>query len=179
MPNIKGSAMAGVMAIAKKQGDEFYRKWLAQLSEEERQAFHRLLPVKWYPITLNENNGVSVLAKMLFPNDPKAFRKIGALQVRESVNTIYKIFMNLPSVDFLISRAVQVWRTFHDTGEFKMEKVNAHESVITIAQYPQMPAYLRQIIWGGIEGLGELSGKTMQIALDESNPACWKWIVRH
>lgn len=178
MPKIKGSAISAVRDIAKKQGEEFYQKWLASLPQEEQDTYNRLLAISWYPLPMSENCGIGELAKMLYPNDSKALRKVGALQVKESLNSVYRLFLKIPSLDFVLGKSVQMWKTFHDTGEFNHTK-EGNQSIITIKKYETMPSYLRQVIWGSIEGITDLVGKEVDVQCDESNSACWKWTVKY
>lgn len=179
MPMLKGSAITAVVGIAKKKGDDFYQTWLSKLQDEEREMYTKLLALKWYPVPMADNCGICELAKMLFPDDPLALRKMGSMQFQESINSVYKFFLRVPSMDFVLKKSLQVWKTFHDTGEFNHEPVNAHTSIITIEKYDIMPAYMRQVIWGSLEGMCQMVGKKAQVDFDESNPSCWKYTVKY
>jgi hypothetical protein len=179
MPKLKGSAMSALLAVAKKQSPEIYNLWINTMPVEERERYLHLFDFKWYPLPMDDNNGLVILGELVFPNDPLATRKIASLQFTEGLNSIYTLFLRIPSINFVIGKAVKIWQTYHDTGTFELNKIGEFTAVIILKHYENLPAYMQQVIWGSLEGITELLKKRAVVTFDNRHPSCWKWTVTY
>jgi len=123
-----------------------------------------------------KGNIFAAAAKVLFPDDPEGMRKVGRLNARESLTGIYRLFIRIPSIEFVIGRVAKLWRSHHDTGNASVEDYNGRSLKFVLRNYPDLRADFREYLVGYIQGIGELAGlNDVKITKIEDDPNAWKW----
>ncbi|MBN1594540.1 hypothetical protein JW933_01305 [candidate division FCPU426 bacterium] len=176
MFKIKGSALIISIEIAKKHSQDSYEKIVARLGLGP--SGRNILPYKWYEVPCGEkNNFINSLATEMFPGDPLAVRKLGELQVSEGTKEYHRFFLRVASPKIVFARAIKMWETFYDKGEFELESINNKTAIFHIRKFPEMPQYLREIIYGNLSGLGILLRRPITIDPEDTNPEDYRWKI--
>ena len=107
-------------------------------------------------------------------------RRFGEINAEHDLKGVYKLFLRVSSVPFVIKQTARMWNTYHDTGEaFVLKGENAKEASLVIKNYPDLPKPIRESSAGYIVGALRLTGaKNVQVVHDESDPMAWTWTAR-
>lgn len=163
------------------QGPEFVRRFKEKLHPKERERLDTSMPVSWIDLKDIPDQGdlITVAAEMFFPGQPDGVQKVAAMLAKAGLNGIYKVFLMIPSVEFVVQRTAKLWHTYNDTGEATIENADGKSGVVVVRQFPDMPPLQRKYLEGFIIGVLELTrARNISIQRDESDPQAWKWHVR-
>lgn len=180
MAKLKGASFGVVRTLIKEQGKEFEEKYYAALTPEERDYVQNAMAVSWVELEMDENkSALAILAKMLYPNDSKAVRKISHVMAVRTVPKVYQIFIRIPTIEFVYQRAAKIWSSYYDKGQLCIENFKETGMEAILRDYPEYPLFLRDAVTGFFEGIGELLKlKNFRIFKIEKDPNAWKWICQ-
>jgi hypothetical protein len=165
VPKYKGTRYETIRKVMHAQGKSAEQAFLAKLTPEEHEKYLYGLPVSWY-----------LVEEILFPNDPQGLRKVGRLNARESLTGIYKLFLRIPSIDFVIGRIAKLWRSYQDTGEAVTRNYTGKSIEFVLKGYPDLRMDFREYLCGYIIGFLELAGAhNPKIDRDDSNSDALVW----
>ena len=180
MGKIKGTRYVTLRKMVRERGPEFEKRFLEKLDPVERQRYLNMLPLSWVPLDEipDGHDVVSAAADLFFPNDPQGIQKVAARIAKENLSGIYRIFMQIPKVEFVIKRVVKLWRTYNSQGDPEIENFTGHSGRLVVRNYPDMPAMQRVYLEGYIGGVMELSrAKNYIVKTIESDPQAWTWEI--
>ncbi len=178
MPKTKNTDLHSLRKIFQERGPEQEELFLALLTPELLKQYRTTIPADWTPIE-NQTALYDAAGKVLFPGDPQAARRLGHLMASRSYSGIYKFFLQIPTVQFLIKQAAKIWRTFYDTGEAFVENAEEGYCELKVRDFPELTPTLREVAAGHLTALLEMVHKKIEgITLDETNPKCWVWFIR-
>ncbi len=181
MARIKATRYMLMRNLIQERGPEFARRFRARLDPKERERLDTSLPVSWVDFKDIPAQGdmVTVAADMFFPGRADGIQQVAAMLAKAGLSGIYKIFLMIPSVEFVIHRVAKLWHTYNDTGDASVEDFRGTSGTIVVRQFPDMPPKHRQYLEGYIAGVLELTrAKNIKIDRDETDPQAWKWNVR-
>jgi len=175
MAKTKGTGAIALRKLLKKRGEDFYQTFLSKLPPAYREIYQRVLAVSWVPLT-PESEDIQTAAQLLFPGDSKQIEKLGILLSEDMFNSVYKLFLKIPSLHFILKRIANVWRTNFDTGDMSLENSQPKSADLVLKQFPDFSPTMRQLFIGDIIGVGNLTHvKNVKVTLDESDPHAWRW----
>jgi len=179
MPKIKGVGYNAIRQILNKKGEVFKHQYYSLLPPEALDAVKNMVSVAWRELVLDEKkSGLVILAKLLYPYDRLALQKLGNEMAKDSMPRFYKIFMRVPSVEFVFKRVTKIWNSFYNTGELSAENFQNDQITLVLHHFPSYPAFLREYLRGWFTGLGELlSLKNIIVKKIEKDPEAWKWEI--
>ncbi len=91
---------------------------------------------------------------------------------------IYKFFLRIPSIGFIIKNASATFNTLMDKGTVRVDIITSNSRMLVISDLPELTAVQREYICGVISCLLELAGaKTVKMDKVESTPNEWKWKI--
>jgi hypothetical protein len=134
--------------------------------------------VSWYPVEAipGKGNIFEAAACVLFPNDPEGLQKVGRLNARESLTGLYRLFIRIPSIEFVIGRVAKLWRVYQDTGDANVEEYDGKSLQFVVRNFPDLREDFREYLMGYIFSVGELSGlKEVRVTHCADDPQAWKW----
>jgi hypothetical protein len=123
MAKVKGTAIAGRIAFARRRGGDAavaaLLSGLSDRSEAEQLALTGALRSSWYsfPTFLELTEG---LDRRFGKGDGELIPEIAGDVAEGDLKTVYKIFFRLASPHFIIGKAAQVWRQYYDSGEMSV-----------------------------------------------------------
>ena len=173
----KGSTLKTIKNLLKEKGPETEKRFLDRLRPETRRTFELALPNSW--ITIEEGAEImDAAATMLFGGGSRALRMVARLNARQNLGGIYKVFLRIPSIEFVLKRLSNIWHTFFDTGEARVENFTGKQATLVVEKFPEYPEILRESVCGFIEQLLEMTGaKQVGVTRETSDPQAWRWRI--
>jgi hypothetical protein len=179
MANIKGTDVMTIKSILQASGNGLESRFQQSLSQKASQAYQTMLANRWTPVEVQAEM-YEAAAKVLHPGRSDAIETMFYTVARRSYSAVYRVFMKLPSVAFLIGRAASVWGTFYDSGVAGADKVTDKSFDFTVRDFPNLPSAMRRATVGHIRFLIEnAGGRNVAVHMDESNPSCWRWQITY
>ena len=142
------------------------------------QVFRHALAVSWLPVETTVRI-YEACGRTLFPQEKDVLFEVGRQMAKANMSTIYRAFIRITTVPYVLSQAARLWRTYHDTGTASASQVEgANEVVFVVRDYPACAAAMRKTLRGFVAGLAEMVGiRSPRVVLDESHPEAWKWTI--
>jgi hypothetical protein len=177
MSRVKASGSMTIHKMVQKKGAEAAQRFLARLAPGTRETLLHELATSWIPIE-QEEEIFRIAADCLYPGDPEALRRLGQSVAEDNFNGIYKIFLRIPTPEFIIRRIPQTWSTLHDEGQACVEDYHDNCGTLVARSIPDLPAVQREYICGYIVGILSLtSAKRISVSKIETDPQAWKWRI--
>jgi hypothetical protein len=178
MAKIKGTDVVSLRKYFATRPDDVQRRFRELLSQEAAGLFDTALSTTWSPVEL-QSEMYEAAAQALHPNKPNGvailFHDIAAV----SYSGIYRVFLRMPTLAFLISRAAAVWKSYFDTGEACGENAAAKSVDFVVRNFPSLPPAMQQATAGHLQFLVENAGAVQPtVHVVETEPSCWRWQVR-
>lgn len=177
MANVKATDIVIIREMLKEKGAENINALAPALRPEIFQIFKSTLSVNWVPLEM-EAEILQGASKLFFPNDPRPLFKLGYKVAGKQFTGIYKIFLRIPSVSFVIKNVSATWNTMNDKGSVRVDGLTSNGGMFVISDLPELSAVQREYICGVISCILELTGvKNVKVDKLENNPSEWKWKI--
>jgi hypothetical protein len=175
VPYTKGTDVVSLKKLFREMGRDQEKRFLERLSPEMQELYHSIVHTSWTPIS-KQTEIYEAAALMLFPGHPQYLMELGKCMSRRSYSTVYKIFLRIPTMEFVVNRAASLWRFYHDQGDALIIDFKENSATFVVRNYPDLSRKMREIIAGHIAVLLELTGgKNIYIDVLDTNPEAWKW----
>jgi hypothetical protein len=179
MANVKGTDLLTIRRLLAEGPPGAEGRALARVSTEAVEAYRRTVASTWTPVELQAAL-FDAAARELFPNRTDAVELLFVDVARRSYSTVYRIFLKVPSVQFLVSQAANLWKTYYDEGYASAEDAGRGRAYFHVSEFPGLPKALRSAIAGHIRFLVENTGaKHVTITVTESHPVRWTWYITY
>ncbi len=96
-----------------------------------------ILLTEWYPYKLYTDL-LKSLDKFAGKGDLSYCVQQGRLSAKHDLSTIYKVFINFVDPRLLITRAMNMWSSYYDTGEIEVQLFSDNEVMIKIKNFPEI-----------------------------------------
>lgn len=116
IPHVKGTDLVAIRKMLGKKGEDVQERFIAQLSAESAKLFKNIIPSHWVPNAL-ATEMMEKAAKILFPHDNDDLEKLGGACAEQAFTGIYRAFLSLTTVPFLIKNVPLVWSMYHSVGK--------------------------------------------------------------
>jgi hypothetical protein len=175
MALVKATDFDALRKLLKQRGKDAEANFVQALSGEHAQMYKRVMAFDWNPIE-EHAAFLTAAAEVLYPKHPQPVEQLGHDLAECIYSGIYRIFLRIPTVVYLISRAAAVWRTYYDTGEAKVENVADKSADLVIRGFPELPVAMRQATTGHVQVLLQRTGaKEVSVSHQDSDPDAWRW----
>lgn len=175
MGNYKGTGVVFMRGLLKHAGPVIERQFLAKLTAQERDTYDQTLEFHWIPIEVI-TRFFELAALLLYPSNPSGLRLIGREMAKDHLHGVYRIVLRVVTIEYIIEKSARLWRTYHQLGTSKMERVGDHQLHFVVRGYPDLPERFRECTSGYIMGVLELAGaKNVHIAKSTDDPQEWRW----
>jgi len=177
MANVKASDIVIIRNMLKEKGDDEINALASVLKPEIFKILKTTLSVNWIPIEI-EAEILQEASKLFFPNDPRPLFKLGYAVAGKQFTGIYKFFLRIPSVGFIIKNASATWNTMNDKGTVRVDGLTSNGGMLVLSDLPELTAVQREYICGVLSYIVGLTGvKNVKVAKVENNPNEWKWKI--
>ncbi len=173
----KAAMLLLLRKLFKKRGKPHELVFLRLLSPEAVEVYRSAELLKWIPV---EQAGEILLAaaRVLFPGEPQALRKLGREEARDSLRGLAKKRWGVLSVPLILMQVSRIWRNYYDQGRAHAFEEGRNLGCLVAEDCPELPEANREILAGFIQEALEMGGlKNPKVRRMEGNPKAWKWIV--
>lgn len=177
MARVKASGIKTIAQIVAERGPAAEREFTAKLTPETLKTLQNSGSTSWIPFPA-EAEVFEVASALLFPGEPQALRSLGYEVARRQFAGIYKVFLVVASVQFVVKRVSSLWDTIYDSGQARVDGFTAHGGTLVASGIPDQLPVQREYICGFLTGLLELThSNNIRITKDEGDPQAWKWKI--
>jgi len=175
MPMHKGAGIVFLRERLKKESKKLDRELASKLNPEDAKIYQAAMAITQVPVEAVQRiyqTGVP----MLYPGTEKAFYQFGHEQAHDNLRGIYKLFLKIASVPYVIGQTAKLWKTYHSDGKPIVEyDKTQNQASLRVEEYPALPEIIREVIRGYIAGgLALTGGKNIQVAREDRQKV-WKW----
>ncbi len=176
MPEVKASGILTIKKILEARGPEAEAVFTAALSAESLKVYRLAVAPSWIPFAA-EAEIFEKASETLFPENPQRLRRLGYEVAKIQFKGLYKVFLLMTTVDYVVKRTAQIWGTIYNSGSARVEDVNDYGGTLIAQDLPDQLPTQREYICGYLIGLLEMTNvRNVRVRKDESNPRAWKWI---
>jgi len=166
---VKGSAITSRIRYIREHADEdVYREIRDSLTPENRAWLKKgVLPHEWAPYSLFIELNV-VADFVLGEGDLALCREMGRFGARVNLPTLYRIFMRLGSVQYIMRKASRLWTVHYDSGHLEVEELTNKAVRLIIRDFEEPHRAHCLSVMGWAEGAVELTGANVRSAFEET-----------
>jgi len=113
MAKVKASDIIMVKKMLQDAGLD--QQVLPTLSAETFKALQAAGATSWVEMS-QEAEVLQAAAAALYAQDPRALERLGREVAKQQFTGIYKVFLMIPSVDFIVKRISTMWKTIYTAG---------------------------------------------------------------
>jgi len=156
---IKGTSVKTTYDFVKSKYPNDLTKWLQALSPSQKKIFTDVIKAnEWYPLMDSVIIPMQVVAKLFYAGDQKkAAREIGIFSAKSALTGIYKAFLLVASVKYVLERARHIWSAYYRPCEFNMLESKSNRAVFEINGFAKEESLIFQRLGGWMEGVFELT----------------------
>lgn len=168
MAQVKGSAITSRIRYIREHADEdVYQEIKAELSRANRAALDEgVLPHAWVPYSLFIEMNIAA-DHVLGAGDLALCREMGRYGAKINLPTLYRIFMRLGSVGFILKKASKLWSVHYDSGALDVEAIGRNAARLAIRDFDAPHKAHCLSVHGWAEGAIELTGSRVVRAVEE------------
>jgi hypothetical protein len=150
---------------------------LKLLTPEERDCYYKALPVVWIPIEIAAAVYPKA-AEVLLPGDRSGVWKLGRDQAHADLSGIFRALLVVTTVPFALRQASRFWSSYYKDGRAGVENADTDSVDFYVADYPDLPSKINDVISGYIAGVMERTGaRDINVLVDEQDPNKRRWSV--
>lgn len=170
---MKGSAITSRLRYVREHADEdVLREIKNGLSPENRDILEKgVLPHAWVPYSLYVELNVEA-DRVLGRGDLELCREMGRYGARVNLPTLYRIFLRMGSVPFMLRKAAKLWNVHYDSGSIDVEVLPGESARLTISDFDEPHRAHCLSVLGWAEGAAAITGASIVGAREES---CRTW----
>lgn len=124
---VKGTAVKSIKEFVKDEFTDDYQNWLDSLTEESRKIHTEpILASNFYSLIDAILKPTEAVAVLFYKGDTeKAAYDMGKYSGLKALKSVYKIFVKVSSLDFVLRRVTSIYSTYYDSGKlFMTERTN-------------------------------------------------------
>jgi hypothetical protein len=167
-----------VRNMVREKGPDAERRFQNELSPDENQYFQTAIANSWVPVAFI-NKVYRLGAEIVYPNDPRGLQYLGEAMARNHLIGIYKIFLSIATVPFLVAQCPKLWKAYNREGRFRVEWNEGDTFGKAIVEdIPDLPETYREVLSGYITGALSLAGcENVHVVHNDEDENAWKWIA--
>ena len=177
MANVKATDIVIIREMLKAKGDDYTNKMASSLTPEVFKTFQTSLSLSWVPLEV-EAEIIQAASRLLYPLDPRPIYRLGYVVSGKQFTGIYKFFLRIPSIGFVIKNASATFNTLMDKGTVRVDGLTSNSRMFFISDLPELTAVQREYICGVLSCIVGLTGvKNVKVDKGENPPNEWKWKI--
>lgn len=159
MPRVKGTAVHASMRFVRERfGEAPLAAVLDALPEEDRRILgQEILASTWYPLDALLHF-MQETQRQLGQQEPDVLRRMGSASCDYGVTGVYRVFFKLGSPEFLVSRGVNVFARYYDTGRMRVVEARPGCTIVEIAAFEGGGPQFCERFYGWMHRSLELAG---------------------
>lgn len=177
--HVKGTDLVVIKTMLKEKNSGNLENFLRELTPETRDLFQTVMPTTWVP-SKAASEIMEKAARFFYPGRPDDLEQLGRDCARQAFNGIYKTFLRISSLSFLLNRVPLVWNMYHSAGKASItvaDEKNGATLVVTGA--PDVHVQNLRLVSGfSMQALEMAGAKNLACQLNTQNPQTWQWTFR-
>ncbi|MDQ7797983.1 MAG: hypothetical protein RDU76_03430 [Candidatus Edwardsbacteria bacterium] len=151
---VKGtSVLATKNFVNHKFGPEAQKAWLESLPGESRKIFDQaILANNWYPFQAGFVEPTRMICNSFYGGNELGAREIGRYSAEQSLRGIYKAFARVASVNFIMERTANIFKTYYTPGRMEVASQDQHHLAFHILDIDDSDLLFEHRICGWING---------------------------
>ncbi len=173
---VKGTDIVIIRTLLKEKGEAVYADCCTRISPEAKRLLEIAVPTMWLPNPL----GTEIMeqsAKLLFPGRADDLEHLGRECARRVFTGVYRIFLRVTTLPFLIKRVPSVWALYHSVGKATVtvwDEKNGGEMIVTGA--PDVSVKNLRLVTGfSMQALEMAGARNLRCRLYSEDPSRWRW----
>jgi len=155
--DVKGVTLeSGKKFVIDNFGEEGYNQWMSSLDSDVRDAYAESIVTKWYLMRRNYVEPRKKVCELFYGGDLKGLWDMGRSDADHGLKGIYKAFIRIATVGFVISRAKMILPMYFRPSVLKVTEKSKKDVTIRIVEFPEFDEYVELIIGGFMERTTEL-----------------------
>ncbi len=156
---IKGTAAKTTGDFVKKKHPDRYDEWLDRLPQKSKDILtSTILYNLWYEVVDMVDEPTIAASEMFFNHDlEKCAWEIGRYSAEDSLSGIYRAFVRIASVSFLIKRSSRIMNTYYTDIQIESGEADGHKAYLYILKM-EPNKIIEHRIGGWIETAFTLAG---------------------
>jgi hypothetical protein len=152
---IKGTAVKSTQEYVKKNYPDRYKEWLSSLPEISQDIYNDvILSGNWYSLIDSVLIPTEKIGELFFDGDiKKAAYQAGKDSALQALSGIYKIFVRIATVDFVLKRVKSIFSTYYATGKFELKNRSPKRDVFVVTGFKKEEKLILERVSGWIEGV--------------------------
>ncbi|MCP4898777.1 MAG: hypothetical protein GY906_17540 [bacterium] len=177
MATVKCSDVVALRKVIKERDKDFEQEFISGLPPRLSEMYQESLATDW--VSVDEQMSLYLAAAgALFPRQKDRMFQLGQALAQKTYTGVYRIFLRIPTIQFVASRAAQIWGSYYDTGEMTVENREDKSLDLVLRSFPDLPTPMRVMAAGHVVVLLEMTGAGgAKITRDDSDPQAWRWHV--
>lgn len=146
-------------------------RWLNALSPEARQIYANpvIIVAQWYDLEQVLVSPTVKFCELFYAGSKRGAYELGRFSADFALRGIYKLFVRLGSVEFILSKAQHILPSYYRPSGIEVPVMEKDRAVIRITEFPQIHEVVEQRIAGWISRAAEISGaKHVRVAITAS-----------
>lgn len=180
---IKGTAVKSTRGYIAQHFSTRYQEWLDLLPTESKEYYQEvILSGNMYPIVEALLKPTEVAGDLFFDGDyAKAGYELGKSSAVEALSGIYKIFVKIASVDFVLKRVKSIFSTYYSSGRFDIVSNENNRIEFFVSGFSEGENLIFDRIAGWIDGVFSVIStnkyKVLHEVIEENNRLSCKIFV--
>jgi hypothetical protein len=175
MAQVKATDFDALRKLLKKLGKAKETAFVQSLSPEHAELYSKAIIFDRLPVE-EHARFLTATAAFLYPGHPRQLEQLGRDLAERTYTGVYRVFLRIPTVVYLIKRAAAVWETYYDTGEATVESIQSGSADLVVSGFPDLPEALRRSTTGHVQVLLEMTGaRDVRVEHDDNDPQAWRW----
>jgi len=153
--DIKGTAVKSIKTFITTKFPDKYNVWIDELPEKTKNYFtNAILPGNWYPLEEAVLIPTKIAGEIFYNGDiEKIGYEMGKESALEALTGIYKIFVKIASVDFVLKRVKTIFSTYYSSGKFEIVSRDEKRIEFLVSGYDKGSELIFDRISGWIDGV--------------------------
>jgi len=153
--NIKGTSIIHYHNYVKNNFSDKFSEWLEKLPDESRKIYENvILSTNWYDLNDSYVIPIKFISEMFFDgNVSKTAFELSYLSAISALNGVYKIFIKIASLDFVIKRALNILTTYFSDVNVEILETNNSFFTMKINGFQKGQEIIFDSICGWVTGL--------------------------
>jgi hypothetical protein len=170
----KGTDVIALKGIMRARGNAIEQQFIGKLTPALREVYSGILATSWQEVA-DQASIYRAAAETLFPSSKEKLVELGRLLASQSYKGVYKLFLRLPSTQYIFERVARIWSSYFERGEASIE-TNGDKSVdVVVRDFEDLPHELMEAASGHYCVLLEATGcKNVSVQIIDSDPHAWR-----
>lgn len=158
---IKGTAVKGTQLFVMEVFPDRYQEWLNALSSEMQEAIKiGILAGTWYDLHTYVLEPTKIIGDLFYNGEhKKAGFEIGNFSAKYALKGVYKIFVKIASVDFVLKRTTAIFSTYYSKGKFLITYQDKSRVEFLSIGFKNGDELIFERITGWVQGIFEVISK--------------------